>query len=112
AKRIKFQGIMPRRPDPSWTMEKAIWDLYGKLGGKPAAIQRDLEHQRQPGMPLEGELLPDPRTVTKTINKLQTLSLKVLATLPPYVWEMRKDYKEIQPELERLAKAPKGEFRP
>lgn len=94
---------MPRGPDPSWAMKTAIWDLVSKLGPKPEAILRDLEKLSYPDMPLESESLPSPRTVTKIINELQPLGLKVLATLPPHIWEMRKDYKEIQPELERLA---------
>lgn len=96
---------MPRGRDPSWAMKTAIWDLASKLGPKPEVILRDLQRFCRRDMPLEGEILPDPRTITNTINKLQTLSVKVLATLPPHVWEMRKDYKEIQPELERLVQA-------
>ena len=84
-------------------MKTVIWDLASKLGPKPEAILRDLEKLCHRDMPLEGEAPPIPRTVTKIIIELQTISLKVLATLPPHIWEMRKDYKEIQPELERLA---------
>ncbi len=86
-------------------MKTAIWDLASKLGPKREVILRDLEKLCRRDMPLEGEILPDPRTITNTINELQALSVKVLATLPPHVWEMRKDYKEIRPKLERLVQA-------
>ena len=92
---------MPRGKEPSWAMKTAIWDLASKLGPKPEVILRDLEKLCRHDKPLEGELPPDPRTVRRVIEELQTLKADILATLPRRIWKLRRDYNAIRDELER-----------
>ena len=93
---------MPRGREPSWAMKTAIWDLASKEGPKLEAILRDLEHFCRHDMPLEGEIVPDSRTVKAVIKELQELKVEVLATLPDRVWHLRNDYDDIKDELESV----------
>ena len=92
---------MPRGKEPSWAMETTIWDLASKLGARPEVMLRDLEKLCRKDGPLESEFPPDPRTVKRVIEKLQTLKVDILATLPRRIWQLRKDYNTIRDELER-----------
>ena len=93
---------MPRGRDLSWAMKTAIWDLASKEGLKLEAILRDLEHLCRHDMSLEGEVIPDARTVKAVIKELQELKVEVLATLARHIWHLRDDYNDIKDELEKL----------
>lgn len=90
---------MPRGPELSWAMKQIIWDLAAKLGPKPEAIFREIDDLVWKDKRIDGRSAPDPRTIRKVINELQTLSVSVVGTLPRHVQELRGDWPQIKDEL-------------
>ncbi len=92
---------MPRGKEPSWPVQKMIFDLLVRHGDQPSVIQRSLDALiSQKGL-VEGT--PGLKWIERTVEKLQELELDVLAELPQSVWKRRRDYEAIKDELERLA---------
>jgi hypothetical protein len=92
---------MPKKPELSWEMKMAIWDLAAKQGERPEVILRDLGKLWPKGE--RKEELPDPRTVRKTISEFQSLPAAVLKTLPKHTWLLREDLEHIRVQLEDQA---------
>ena len=84
-------------------MKTYIWELASKQGPRPEVILRDLNRLTYEDQPLEGELVPDRRTIRRVIDEIQTLDIEILSTLPRHIWPLRKDYRDIKGELGRIA---------
>lgn len=106
---------MPRGPEPSWEMKRAIIDLAAKQGqDNLSAIQRDLDKLWKEE-PLKGDSTPDVRTIKRVLKEFQTLDPEIVAReFHPYVWKMRHDFEEIKAclESERTIHEERKEFLP
>lgn len=91
---------MPKGKEPSWPVQKLIFELLVRHGNQPLVIQRSLDIQ----IPQKSinEDTPGLEWIKKTVKRLQDLPLDVLTELPPSVWEKRHDYEAIKDELEKL----------
>lgn len=107
---------MSRKPEPSFELKKIIWDVAATVGiGNIQAIVRqldyDLEKRRKSADFFEDA--PDQRTIKRIIEKdINTLSLEVvISKLPPHVWKLRNDYRDIKKLTTQKTEPPKQEFK-
>lgn len=98
---------MPRRPELSWEMKKAIIDLAAKQGqDNLSVIQRDLDNLIWKEESLQAESTPDFRTIKRVIKGFQMLDQElVVREFAPYVWKMRHDFEEIEARLKSEERA-------
>lgn len=91
---------MPRRREASFNLKILIWDKAATIGKKPEVILRvlDNELQRLRKEDKFHEDTPDVRTIKRIIERdLNRLDPEVvIAKLPPHLWHLRNDYKDIK----------------
>lgn len=94
---------MPRKPEPSFRLKQIIWDLAATTGAKNlSALRKDIDYRVEQLRQNENEYFvedtPDIRTVQRIIESdINRLAPEVVvAKLPPHVWPLRHDYKEIK----------------
>ncbi|MBU2536573.1 MAG: hypothetical protein KKD83_10495 [Chloroflexi bacterium] len=86
--------------EPSWEMKKAIIDLAAKQGPRPIVIQRDLDRMVSSGGLLEGESVPNFRTIGRVLKKFQTMDREIIVSeFKPYVWSLRNNFDEFRDGL-------------
>lgn len=91
---------MPRKPEPSFSLKKIIWDIAASsTTNNFAAIYREVDH-RLHVLRREGKLfedMPEERKVRDIIRlDIQRLQREVVvAKLPRHVWPLRNDYEAI-----------------
>ena len=91
--------------EPSWEMKKAIIDLAAKQGLKPIVIQRDLDRMVGSGGLLEGESVPNWRTIGRILEEFQTMDREIIVSeFKPYVWRLRNNFDEFRDGLRSNAK--------
>lgn len=91
---------MPRGKEPSWPVQKLIFELLVRHGNRPLAIQNSLDVLiDNRGLK---EDTPGIKQIKRIMEKLQEFELDVLAEFPPSVWKKRRDYDTIRNEMERL----------
>lgn len=91
---------MGKGKEPSWGMKKAIIDLAAKQGLKPIVIQRDLDRMVGSGGPLEGESVPNFRTIERVLKEFRTMDREIIVSeFKPYVWRLRNDFDEFRDGL-------------
>lgn len=90
---------MPKGKEPSWPVQKLIFELLVIHGNHPSVIQRSLDIQITRKDICEDT--PGLEWIKKTVKRLQDLPLDVLSELPPSVRKKRHDYEAIKDELDK-----------
>jgi len=91
---------MVKGKEPSWEMKKAIIDLAAKQGPKPIVIERDLDRMVGSRGLLQGESVPNFRTIGRVLKEFQMMDREIIVSeFKPYVWRLRKDSDEFNDGL-------------